>query len=119
MRCYLLVGCETLSAVSSAQRRVPSHLLYSHAISCIELRHVGDDHAVSDLKTGFHFNRVDRSAAELNTDTLGFAFVPHDLEDSDGAFRLTEAGAANEEHVRKTLDLDCAVDREVRPRSLR
>ena len=54
-----------------------------------------------------------------NGDAARFALAFVDLEDSDRALGLAEAWAADEQHVRQSLDLDRAVDREVGARTRR
>src|SRR5215208_935734 len=97
---------------------ISSDLLFSvqaKAFLIVPRRGVGKDNLIAGIQTADDLHRVDRALAELHRDPHRLRAVAGQLEDFHLAVRLAVGRASHVEDVRQPLDLDRAVDREVRP----
>src|SRR5215471_21243668 len=94
-------------------------LLEPNAGGVVPRGHVGDDDAVANGEPVDYLDGVHGSATELHVHAVGIAVTPLDLEQADRAFRLAVGRATDVEHVLQAIDLDRAVDAEVRARAIR
>src|SRR5438477_5461395 len=113
----LMSACP-VSAISFSCRASPT-LFQPDAIVCVVCRHIGQDHLIADLESLQHFDRVDRAPAKLHLHALGVHAVGGHLEEADDALILAEGGPAHEEDVVQPLELDRAVDAQIRHRTAR
>src|SRR4051812_33799788 len=89
-----------------------------YPVERIELRHVGQNDLVAGLESFEDLDGVHRGASELHLGGERLAARLH-LEDRDGAVLLAERRASDEDDVVELLELDGAVDAQVRTRSRR
>src|SRR6185436_11123024 len=96
-----------------------SSLLQSNPVVGIVGRHVGQDDLIADLEARENLHGVHGTATELHLRPLGVHAVSANLEEADHALFLSEGRTPHVEHVHQTLELDRAVDAQVRHRALR
>src|SRR5579862_2267229 len=94
-----------------------SSLFHTHLVDVVPRGHVGDDHAVTGRETLQHFYSRHRALAQLYCLPNRRVPIRPDLEQGDGAVGLTERRATDIEHVVQSLDLDRAIDAEIRSRA--
>src|SRR5262245_29240605 len=97
----------------------PKKSLQAHAVVRVPSTHVREDHAIPRFETFDNLHRVHRALAELDLDARRLVAVLVDEEETHEALLLPERGTSHEQRVLEPVELDRAVDREVRPRALR
>ena len=80
---------------------------------------VGEDHLIAGLETADDFDRVDRTAAKFHRRAGRFGRSGDEFENPDGVILLAEGRAADVNDVVETLELDRAVNAEIRARAFR
>src|SRR5205809_6054800 len=88
----------------------------SEPVKRVPGRHVGEDHAITDLQAILNLDGVDRRAAQPHLNPNRFA-VGQPFKHGYCAIGLAIGWTADVKHVGEAFDLDRAVHAQVRPNS--
>src|SRR3954468_21515506 len=109
-------ACEPLS-MSSPYYASGGNLVQLYSVVIVVRRHIGEDHPVPDLQAVLHLNGVHRAAPERNLGLRGILPIRFELEQLHRRVLLAEDRPAHEHHVVELLELDRAVDAQVRAKN--
>src|SRR5207248_6586399 len=80
---------------------------------------IGENHLIPWLNAVYNLNGVDRAFAEFHRRPESLRGAVEEFEHSYGIVLLAKRWTADINHIVETLELDCSIDTEVRPRAFR